>query len=68
MTSYKERKENQQNYVLLKDCEVLGTFGNLKKICDHMENENFPSYWTLVRKKEYPLVIDDYKIFKVKHH
>lgn len=67
MTTYKERKENQYNFVLLKDCEVLGTFGNLKKICEFMKKESFPSYWTLVRKKEYPIKAQSFKIHKVKH-
>lgn len=68
MTTYKEQLENKMSYVLLKDCEVLGTFGNLKKICDFMDGKDFPSYWTLIRKKEYPLVFDSYKIYKVKHY
>jgi|TARA_Y100000310_G_C20704425_1_gene834077 hypothetical protein len=68
MTTYKEQQENKMSYVLLKDCEVLGTFGNLRKVCDFMEDEDFPSYWTLIRKKENPLVINDYKVFKVKHY
>lgn len=68
MTTYKEQQENKMSYVLLKDCEVLGTFGNLKKVCDFMENEDFPSYWTLVRKKDYPIELNQYKIFKVKHY
>lgn len=68
MTTYKEQQENKMSYVLLKDCEVLGTFGNLRKVCDFMEDQDFPSYWTLVRKKENPLVINDYKVFKVKHY
>ena len=68
MTTYKERKENQFNYVLLKNNVVLGTFGNLKKITEFVENENFPSYWTLVRKKEFPIEYLDYSIHKVKHH
>ncbi|MBV7268694.1 hypothetical protein [Winogradskyella luteola] len=68
MTTYKEQQENKMSYVLLKDCEVLGTFGNLRKVCDFMEGKDFPSYWTLVRKKENPLVIEDYKIHKVKHY
>lgn len=67
MNTYKEQKAKRMNYVLLKDCIVLGTFGNLKKIIEFVEDENFPSYWTLVRKKEFPIEFDNYKIFKVKH-
>ena len=68
MTTYKEQQENRMSYVLLKDCDVLGTFGNLKKVVEYMNNEEFPSYWTLVRKKENPIEFNDYKIFKVKHY
>ena len=68
MTTYKERKENKTNFVLLKDCVVIGTFGSLKKITENVEDENFPSYWTLIRKKENPIEFDSYKIFKVKHY
>ncbi|WP_299099544.1 hypothetical protein [uncultured Winogradskyella sp.] len=68
MTTYKEQQENKMSYVLLKDCEVLGTFGNLKKVCDFMEDEDFPSYWTLIRKKNFPITINNYSIHKVKHH
>ena len=68
MTTYKERKENQYNFVLVKDDVVIGTYGNLRKITELVEDDNFPSYWTLVRKKEYPIVFGYYKIFKVKHY
>ncbi|TJY37712.1 hypothetical protein [Pontimicrobium aquaticum] len=68
MTTYKERKENQYNYVLVKDDIVIATFGNLRKITEFIKDENFPSYWTLVRKKEYPILASEWKIFKVKHY
>jgi hypothetical protein len=68
MTTYKERKENQYSYVLLKNDDVLGTFGNLRKITEIVEDDNFPSYWTLVRKKEFPIEFMDYRIHKVKHY
>ncbi len=67
MTSYKEQKEKKQYYVLLKNWDVLGTFGNLKKVCEFLEGEDFYSYHTLVRK-EFPLEYKDYKIFKVRHY
>ena len=67
MTTYKEQQENKQYYVLLKDREVLGTFGNLKKVCEFMEGKDFYSYHTLVRK-EFPVVYKDYKVFKVRHY
>jgi len=68
MTTYKERKENKYNFVLAKDGEVIGTFGNLKKITEFVKDKGFPSYWTLVRKTEYPIECGDYRIFKVKHY
>ncbi len=68
MVTYKERKENKHNFVLVKDGEVLGTFGNLRKITEIVEDDDFPSYWTLVRKKEFPIEFMDYKIHKVKHY
>ena len=68
MTTYKERKENQYNFVLLKEGVVIGTFGNLRKITEFVKDDNFPSYWTLVRKKEFPIKFGCYKIFKVKHY
>ena len=68
MATYKEQIENKMSYVLLEDCDVLGTFGNLKKVCEFMDGKDFPSYWTLVRKKDYPLTENGYKIYKVKHY
>ncbi len=68
MTTYKERKKKQYNYVLLKDGIVIGTFGNLRKITEFIKDDSFPSYWTLVRKKVLPIEFENYKIFKVKHH
>lgn len=67
MVTYKERKENQQNFVLIKNGVPLGTFGNLKKITDFIKDDDFPSYWTLIRKKEKPLVHNEYSIYRVKH-
>ena len=68
MTTYKEQQKNKMYYVLLKDGVPLGTFGNLKKITEFIKDEDFPSYWTLVRKDLNPLEYDNYKIYKVKHH
>jgi len=68
MVTYKERKENKHSFVLIKDGEVLGTFGNLRKITEFVKDEKFPSYWTLVRKDQYPIEFEDYRIFKVKHY
>ncbi len=68
MTTYKQQKEKKKTYVLLKNCIVLGAFGNLKKICEFMEGNDFYSYNTIIRKKEFPIQYRDYKVFKVKHY
>lgn len=68
MVRYKDRQGNLQYYVLVKDGEVIATFGNLKKLCNYVDDDNFPSYWTLIRKKENPIIYNDYRIFKVKHY
>jgi hypothetical protein len=68
MSTYKEQLKNKKTYVLLKDCEVLGTFGNLKKVCAFMEGKDFYSYNTIVRKKTYPIIYKNYTVFKVKHY
>lgn len=68
MVTYKERQKNKKYYVLLQNGVPLGTFGNLKKITEFMDGKKFPSYWTLVRKEENPMVFEKYLIYKVKHH
>ena len=67
MVTYKEQQKNKKYFVLLKDGVPLGTFGNLKKITEFVTDEDFPSYWTLVRKSEYPISYNQYLIYKVKH-
>lgn len=72
MTTYKEQQKDKKYFVLLKANTPLGTFGNLKKvvefIVDNFEEDGFPSYWTLVRKSENPIITGDYKIYKVNHY
>lgn len=68
MVTYKEQQKNKKYYVLLKDGVPLGTFGNLKKVVEFVEDKDFPSYWTLVRKDENPLEGGEYLIYKVKHY
>ena len=68
MTTYQERKAKLENYVLVKGGIPLGTFSNLKKVVEFMDGKEFPSYWTLVRKKENPIIVRDYSIYKVKHY
>jgi len=61
---------NRKSFVLLRNNTVLGTFGNLRKVINFMKDEKFYSYWTVIRIKEdkYPIVYQDYSIFKVKHY
>lgn len=66
--TYKERQANLQMFVLQKGCVVLGTFGNLKKVCEFLNDEDFYSYNTIVRKKEYPVTYGEYIVSKVKHY
>jgi hypothetical protein len=68
MKTYKEQIKNKHNFVLMKKDEVLATFGNLRKLVEFVSDINFPSYWTLIRKKENPIIQKDYRIFKVKHY
>lgn len=67
MSTYKERMENKQNFVLINGGQVLGTFGNLKKVCDFLEGRNFYSYHTLSRKT-FPVSYNGFTLFKVKHY
>ena len=61
--TYSEQKEAKRYIILTLNCEVLGIWGNLKKLCtDIKENDlEFPSYWTLIRKVENPLKINTSK-------
>lgn len=51
MSTYKETIERKKYYVILEKNDVKGVFGNLKRACEFMQGKDFPSYWTLVRKK-----------------
>lgn len=68
MTTYKEQQKNKMYYVLLKDGVPLGTFGNLKKITEFVKDDDFPSYWTLIRDKDFPKKNGNYEIYKLKHY
>ncbi|RIV73186.1 hypothetical protein [Flagellimonas aequoris] len=67
MATYKEQQKGKKYFVLIEDGVPLGTFGNLKKVVEFMDGKDFPSYWTLVRYKVYPIVHGNYKIYKVSH-
>lgn len=69
MVEYKEAKKSRQTLVLVKDNEVIATFGSLKKAIDyinHIEGLSV-SYWTLSRKT-FPIDVSTFKIWKVKHY
>lgn len=70
MSSYKNQQEKKHNFVLVKiDGGILGTFGNLRKIIKYMGGENFQSYSTLSKKREFPIYVKKgYLIYKVKHY
>jgi hypothetical protein len=48
------RYENQKTFVVVLNCAVVGTWRNLKKLCEDMkgDDEDFQSYWTLAKKRE----------------
>jgi hypothetical protein len=66
--TYKEQIQNRTQLVLLRDNNVLGTFGNLRKVVNFMANDDFLSYWTLIRKKENPIKFRNYSIVRVRHY
>ena len=68
MVTYKEQQKNKKYYVLLKEGVPLGTFGNLKKVVEFVNENDFPSYWTLIRDKDFPKNHGNYEIHKVKHY
>lgn len=72
MTTYKEQQKDKKYFVLLKNNIPLGTFGNLKKVVDHVVDnfgeDDFPSYWTLIRRSEFPIITGDYSIYRVNHY
>lgn len=68
MTTYREQQKDRTNFVLMEGSNVLGTFGNLKKVCEFLQNKDFYSYNTVVRKKEFPIIYKDYSVWKVKHY
>lgn len=55
--TYQEQKAAKRFSVLTGNGEVLGVWGNLKKLSEDMKEEDpeFLSYWTLVRKEENPV-------------
>ena len=55
--NYSEQKDARRFIVLTLDSEILGIWVSLKKICIEMKetDADFPSYWTLARKKENPI-------------
>jgi hypothetical protein len=51
---YQKEYQNQKAYVITLNNAVLGVWRNLKKLCADMKEKDadFPSYWTLTRKRE----------------
>lgn len=57
-------------FVLLQNDTVLGVFGSFKGSCEYAKelDLNFPSYWTLARKKKQRIDIGEYSIQATKKH
>jgi len=68
MVTYKEQQKKKRYLVLLENSVPLGTFGNLKKVVEFLDEKDCPSYWTLVRKKENPISFGNYQVYDVKHY
>jgi len=68
MTTYKERKENEHKYVVLKGELVLGVFGSITRMCKHFEDEDFPSYSYLTKSKQDVIEAKGYSIQRVKSY
>jgi hypothetical protein len=51
---YQKEYQNQKAYVISLNCTVVGVWRNLKKLCVDMKEKDkeFPSYWTLTRKRD----------------
>ncbi len=69
MVKYENAKENRQTIVLTKEGEVLAAFGSLRKVVNYINEKDGTniSYWTHSRK-QFPIVISPYKIWKVKRY
>ena len=52
--NYQKEYLNQKAYVISLNCTVVGVWRYLKKLCVEMKEKdaNFPSYWTLTRKRD----------------
>ena len=61
MSTYQEQKAIKKIYVLLKDCEVIGTATNLKALCSVSDDIK---HNTVGKKKKYPIIYKDYKIYQ----
>ena len=65
------RYENEKSFVVVLNCEVVGNYRNLKKLCEDMKakDEGFLSYSSLSKKRndENPIrfttVRGDYQIY-----
>lgn len=70
MATYKEQKENQIMFVLLKKDTVLGVFGSFRKSCEYAKelDSSFPSFWTLTRKKKERMDVGEFSIQATKKH
>ena len=69
--TYKERLEQEKAFVVVLDCTVVGTFRNLKKLCEEMKERDaeFRSYSSLSKRRddENPITFEtgqgEYKVY-----
>ena len=60
---YSVQKNAKRFLVLTLNCEIIGIWGNLRKLCsERLEKDfEFPKYTVLVRKKENPIKFETLK-------
>jgi hypothetical protein len=51
--TYKERMETERTVIVVLNCEVVGNFRNLKKLCEEMKERDieFYSYSSLSKRR-----------------
>lgn len=50
---FQKEYKNEKAFIINLDCVVIGVWRNLRKLCTDMKiiDTDFPSYWTLTRKR-----------------
>lgn len=57
---YQERKKSRTYVNVNKDGKSIGIYGSLRTACEAIQAQHpdFYSYWTIIKNKERPLVIE----------